>query len=657
MSNALNGFAADLRSEVLARAGSEDPGIPVTEAFTGYVIDELCAADVLEDANVAAYRLRGIEVHGYAMSDDGATLTLISAIHKQDRIPGKIYAVDVESATRRMLTFYRKAANGLAASLEESTAAFDLALAVQNSVGFIQRLRLMIITDAIAANRDVPKVSMDDLEVTVEVWDLTKIHRLATVGKPEETIDVDFVAEFGGPIPCLPVPTRSADYKVHLAVVPGSVLAEIYRVHGTRLLERNVRAYLQARGAVNKGIRQTILDEPERFLAYNNGITATVSEVKVVEMPGGGKGIAAITDLQIVNGGQTTASLHHLAHRDRERHRVDLEPIYVQAKFAEVPPETLDEMVPLISQYANSQNKVNTADFQANAPFHVEVEQQSRTVWATPRDGGRMTHWFYERARGQYSELLAKQLTPAKQREFRLENPGGQKFTKVDVARYEHSWDQYPHLVGRGSEKNFRLFTLELSKRGRFEVDAAYFKRLIAKAILFNATKKIVARYPGDFRSNVTAYTVSYVSHLTSRRIDLDAIWGAQDISPSLADMIDKACVKVREAIVSSANGRNVTEWCKKQECWLAVRSVDIRVPKAVERELTIDQAESWELNRSVIELLERSANPLPKSEILAGIGAEERVWNRLINGLLSSGHVVRIGDRRTATYCVATDQ
>jgi hypothetical protein len=657
LSRELDEFASNLRSEVLARASAEEPGIPVTEAFTEIVLDDLCAADVLDEANVAVYRARGVEVHGYARSDDGETLSLITAIHLQKTPPGKIYALEVENATRRLLTFYRKAATGLAASLEESTAAFDLALSVQESARSIRRLRLVIISDAIAVNRDVPKPSMGDLEVTVEVWDLTKIHRLATVGKPEETIDVNFVADFGGPIPCLPVPSNSADYKVHLAVVPGSVLAEVYRVHGTRLLERNVRAYLQARGAVNRGIRQTILDEPERFLAYNNGITATVSGVEVVDLPGGGKGIASITDLQIVNGGQTTASLHHLAHRDRERQRVDLGPIYVQAKFAEVPPETLDEMVPLISQYANSQNKVNTADFQANAPFHVELEQQSRTVWATPRDGGRMTHWFYERARGQYNELLAKQLTSAKQREFRLENPGGQKFTKVDVAIYEHSWDQYPHLVGLGREKNFRLFTLELSKRGRFVVDAGYFKRLIAKAILFNATKKIVARYPGDFKSNVTAYTVAYVSHLTSRRIDLDAIWAAQDISPALADLIDKACVKVRDAIVSGANGRNVTEWCKKEDCWSAVRAVEMRIPKAVERELAADQAESYELNRSVIELLERSATPLAKSDILAGIGAGERVWNRLINGLISSGHVVKIGDRRTATYCVATDQ
>ena len=113
----------------------------------------------------------------------------------------------------------------------------------------------------------------------------------------------------------------------------------------------------------------------------------------------------------------------------------------------------------------------------------------------------------------------------------------------------------------------------------------------------------------------------------------------------------------IHQAIIDSAGKRNVTEWCKKEDCWSAVRAVEMRIPKAVERELAADQAESYELNRSVIELLERSATPLAKSDILAGIGAGERVWNRLINGLISSGHVVKIGDRRTATYCVATDQ
>ena len=301
-----------------------------------------------------------------------------------------------------------------------------------------------------------------------------------------------------------------SDYQTILAVVPGDVLMDVYGEYGSRLLQLNVRSFLQARGKVNQGIRRTILDEPDRFLAYNNGISATASAVKLTSMPDGGLGIQSLDNLQIVNGGQTTASLYHAAVKDR----ANIDHIQVQMKLTVVEPDRLDEIVPLISRYANSQNKVNEADFSANHPFHVEIEKLSRTIWAPAADGTqRQTRWFYERARGQYQDALSRAGTPARQRQFKETHPAAQRFAKTDLAKFEMAWDRLPHLVSLGAQKCFREFTIRLTDRADQSVDQAYFANLIAKAILFRRTEKLVSTLQlGGYRANVVAYVVALLS-------------------------------------------------------------------------------------------------------------------------------------------------
>jgi hypothetical protein len=649
----LNQFAEDFRQEVLNRATQEEAELPVGEAFTEAMIEELCGAGVLDDGEVAPYRARGMEVSGYSLSEDGSALYLLVGIHKQMVPPPTVTSAEIETAVRRARTFFERALTDLATSLEESTAAFDMAVSIRDSAAHLNNLRVIVITDGLAVLRERPVELIDSLELSTDVWDLRRLHQLASSGRPQESIDVDFVGEFGAAIPCLPAPRGHADYAAHLAVIPGGVLAEVYDRYGSRLLERNVRAFLQARGKVNAGIRRTILDEPERFLAYNNGISATASGVEVVRLADGSHGIASVKDLQIVNGGQTTASLHHLSKRDRERAKVDLSDIYVQAKFTIVPSEKLDEIVPLISLYANSQNKVNLADFQANSPFHVAIEGLSRTIWAPAVSGEpRMTHWFYERARGQYQDAINREMTPARQREFKLVNPPRQKFTKTDLAKFENCWELHPHVVSQGAEKNFRFFTIELDKRGKFEVDRSYFESLAAKTILYKQTNKIVTDEAfGAYRANTVAYTVSYVSWLTQQRIDLDLIWRKQELSSALSDFLRVVCKEVREVLVDAPSNGNVTEWCKKAECWKEIRSLDIPIPKKLESELVIAKQELWRLNRFIIDALESADGPLGKWDVIEASGIPEGSWSRLIGGLVDQGRVVKTGKTRAATY------
>ena len=300
---------------------------------------------------------------------------------------------------------------------------------------------------------------LGDLSVSYDIWDLARFHRMSRSGTLSEPI----IAEFTDPLPCLAAPTTDENFSIFLAILSGPELARLYGQYGTRLLELNVRSFLQAKGAVNRGIRDTLLAEPERFLAYNNGITATASHVEFTPLRDGGRAIRRVHDLQIVNGGQTTASIHYSYVKDK----ADISGVFVQMKLTVIDDrQRLQEIVPEISKYSNTQNKVTLVDFSSNHPYHVAVEKVTRSLWAPAADGsGQDTRWFYERARGQYADALARERTPARQRAFKTIHPLSQKFTKSDVAKFEHSWAQLPHIVSLGAEKNFREFMIKLADK------------------------------------------------------------------------------------------------------------------------------------------------------------------------------------------------
>ena len=311
----------------------------------------------------------------------------------------------------------------------------------------------------------------------------------------------------------------------------------------------------------------------------------TAAEVKVVHLDDGRPAISRISDLQIVNGGQTTASLHYA----RVKNKGDLSDLVVQAKLSVVAMDKRDELVAQISVFANSQNRVNMADFTANDPFHVELERVARTVWAPPQgNNNHMTRWFYERARGQYADAHARERTPAKQREFKKIHPLNQKFTKTDLAKFENTWDQLPWLVACGAEKNFREFMLRLDKRGRFKPTPEYFEKLVAKAILFRSAEKLIGRQTlGGYRSQTVTYTLAKLFNATEQRIDLQPIWRAQVLPEAVVDAIEQLAPRVHATLLKAAGTRNISEFAKKEDCWKAVVDIDW-VPDAALRDCLI---------------------------------------------------------------------
>jgi hypothetical protein len=272
-----------------------------------------------------------------------------------------------------------------------------------------------------------------------------------------------------------------------------------------------------------------------------------------------------------VNGGQTTASLH----RAKKIDKADISGVFVPAKITILlKPEKLEEIVPKISLYANSQNKIDVADFSANHSFHIEIERLSASVWC-PGEQGR---WFYERARGQYQVAKSREGTiPAQKRRFDERTPTSRRFTKTDLAKYVNSWDQLPHVASRGSQKNFLAFTIEIQKRGKdWKPDETWYRELIAKAILFRQTTRIVRQeeFPA-YKANIVTYLIAYLACRSGAGLSLRQIWDNQKISVELESLLRSWAHKINEAITTSAGGRNVTEWCKKEECWEAIRKIN----------------------------------------------------------------------------------
>jgi hypothetical protein len=581
---ALTRYATDLQQELILEADIEGAEQMRSEVFTRRLIDVLIEAGEVEDAFPCHLRDkgRGIEVHGYGVDDDD-TLNLVGTIYRGEVPPPSITNTDVATAFRRLEALWERCRERPHhEQLEESSDAFDMALHIHQSASKVRRLRLFVVTDGRSAAARMTTSDDDGIEIRRGVWDIQRLHRLETSGQPREPIEIDFVKQFGTALPCLTAGTGQADYDAMLAVFPGAWLATIYHEYGARLLELNVRSFLQAAGKVNRGIRDTLRDEPERFLAYNNGISATASHVALVDLPGGGgQGIARIRDLQIVNGGQTTASIHRASLT-----KVDLGAVAVQAKVTVVAPDRLEEIVPLISRFANSQNKVTEADLSSNDPFHVELETLSRTVW-TPASGDalRQTRWFYERARGQYADAHSREGTPARQRAWKVTNPPAQKFAKTDIAKFENAWEQLPHEVSRGAQKNFTVFMAGLRDRP-IKPTVEYFHRLVAKAILWKRTERIVSEQKfGGYRANLVAYSIAKLSHATAQRLDLGRIWTEQALETGLeAALIDLSRITWGVLVEQAPPGANITEWAKQERCWRTMRDQQWRPPDMLEQ-------------------------------------------------------------------------
>ena len=529
------------------------------------------------------------KINGYALSENYETLDLFITVFKNTENISTTNKADVDTAINRSTRFLKNALNGYLEEIEESSQIFDLAQTLfrsQEVKEFLTRINIFILTDGDFKSEISPADKFRDWSVYHRIIDINYLHNLS------EKSHVPIEIEFDRPLPCIVADASNDEYQSYLAIISGSILAEIYEKYGSRLLEQNVRSFLQFSGKINKGIRNTIIKEPHFFLAFNNGIAATAESIELVFQLNGGQAIGKITDLQIVNGGQTTASIYHTWKKDK----ADISGISVQLKLSVVKNEVkFAEIVSRISEYANTQNKVSISDLSSNHPFHIGFEKLSRTIWAPPIDGqSTQTRWFYERARGSYKNAILKDgFTKSKKKAFEIKNPKNQLFSKEDLAKCQNAYQEVydgkklvitPHFVVRGNQKNYVQFVnYNLVKKP----DNIYFEDSIAKAILFRSAEKIYGVKPnsiGDMRFLTVPYSIAWLGYQTKYKLDLYKIWKNQDISEVLKELFYKILIAVEERIKKQAPGSLYLEWGKKEDAWLDLREQDFGIDLSILR-------------------------------------------------------------------------
>lgn len=575
----LEQYVQELSSEVNALAYTDDDGASKEDKFTEYIMETLAEAGETEGIRLCPYikenRFENVDlkINGYAIEDGFESVDLFIT-HYVDS--DSIYSVrkpEFDNLLKWSTKFLNAALKGHLDDIEPSTEAYGLAREIKKHREDFIRVNLFVISNG-NIPFDAPKTKIkgfDDLQININIWDLERLHRLSQSKYNREPIEIDFEHTLGVTIPCLEMPSDNDLYECYLAIVPGTALAALYKNYGTRLLESNVRAFLQQTGKVNRGIRDTIKEEPHMFLPYNNGLASTAMDVKT-DIINGQKVITAVEDFQIVNGGQTTASLFHTM----KKHKADLSEVFVQMKLTVIKDEDKkNEIVPFISRYANSQNKVSELDLTSNNAFLIKLEELSRTTYAVdPEDRNKQTIWFFERVKGQYKESLNKEPTLGKQKAFKLKYPTSQKILKSEVAKYMNIYKRLPYHVSKGAQKNYNFYLREAEQAYKKKKPTrVLWEDIVANAILFKSADRLFGRKNQDpigdtnIKSHTVAYTLSLLHELTDGKINLGSIWQQQRVDEDLERELKKGLIYVYQ-FFTSLNVLLISEAAKAEKTW-----------------------------------------------------------------------------------------
>jgi hypothetical protein len=597
----LEEFLADFNAAVAAAAHAEENFSAA--AFLEVAAERLAEAQEVVDLQPEHFEGTGsagrrLRLDGAVVDDaDGSLVLLVGDFRPGDEV-ARLTTGEAQRLFDAAKAFVEDAISGrLTKTLEESSEAYRTAQMVRRLLPTVSRVRFYLATNALMSDRikEFPPSKLGTIPVSYHIWDIARFMQAHLAVNGREDIVLDITRWIPGGLVSLRGGVTSEGFQTFVAILPGAAVAAIYMQYGSRLLEGNVRSFLSTRGGVNRGMRATLTQEPHHFLAFNNGLTTTAASVDLVSIDGVDR-IMGITDLQIVNGGQTTASLASFM---REVTAASLEGVFVQMKLVVVDPSAASDLAPDIAKYANSQNRISEADFFSNSPFHRRLEDLSRRLLApAPSGTGLDTRWFYERARGQYLNEKAKG-TAADKRKFEAQHPRNQVLVKTDVAKYLMSWEGRPQDVSLGAQKNFLKFAAVANaiwESKPDEVNELYFKMLVSKCILFNAVHKRISQQDwyqtGGYLANLTTYSVAKLAQVISqaapgKTLNWAAIWNNQAVSDPVLGQIDLISLQMNKVLVSPHRGiQNVSEWAKKEECWTQAKASDSELIVELRQEL-----------------------------------------------------------------------
>jgi hypothetical protein len=560
---------SDLASDDKLGGGGSFPELIFTDIVTSHMAD----VGMTFEPTVCHYNAKvgngTLRISGFSCSEDYTEIDFYISLY--DGVDEILSVTDGETkkAAEQCIRFLKMCVEGrLSDKMDKSSDAYELVLILEENYSMFDQIRIYVLTDRRAKTRQFQSRDIQGKTIKLEVMDIERLYNHWQEGRPRDELIVNFEDVIGSSLPCVWVPNQMGEYDYAMTAIPGEALRFLYEKYGPRILEANVRSFLSQTGKVNKGVRDTLRDQPERFMAYNNGIVIIADEVSFSKNESGMPGISWLKGLQIVNGGQTTASLYFTK---KKFPKTNLSQVRVPAKIIilrktdDVEEEAL---ISDISKYANSQNAVRQSDLSANKPFHVSVEKMAEITYC-PDGVGR---WFYERAAGSYKVMLEREgKTPAGIRKLKVDIPSYRKITKTDLAKYITAWKQRPDIVSFGGQKNFIAFMELIAMEGEDSsewLDAVKFKNIIAQVIIFKAAQKLIRKEYPAFQANITAYTVAIFSKKLGSKIDLQLIWRNQEVSSELLNQLLTWSREVQESLFTTSNGRMVSEWSKKNECW-----------------------------------------------------------------------------------------
>lgn len=595
-------FRKDFIEGVKAEAAATGEGS--SASFVSAFAQYLQEAEFLIDYTAAYFegtgkRNRKLRVDGYAYDEFDKTMSLIIADYDASEIERVLTRTQAGQLQERLSTFADHALNStLHREVEMSRPCSDLVDLLREKRKDIRKYQLLIFTTASisTAITILESADIDGIPSECQIWDINRLFKVCGSDMGRHIIEIDFKEYSERGIPCMEASgTETKDLKSYLCIIPGALLAEIYDKYGSGLLEGNVRSFLSTKVAVNKKIRTTILQCPERFFAYNNGISATAMDIQI-ESTSQGQFLVSARDFQIINGGQTTASLSNARFRDK----ADLSTIFVQMKMTVIEStleEEATELVQNISRSSNSQNKVSDADFFSTHPFHVRMERFSQRLYARAVGGlQHETKWFYERARGQYLQKQMR-MTAGEKKKFLLQNPKNQLITKTDLAKVRNTWNGLPHTVSRGAQTNFAEFAKTTSDEWEASDDGLvfnekYFQESVALIMIFRYSELMVTHQPWysqGYRANIVTYTIALMhmliqKHFPGMDLDLMNIWTRQNVPDAVANALTELSELVYDKLTDPQRGvENVTQWCKQEACWKSIQSIDYRISPEIE--------------------------------------------------------------------------
>jgi len=562
-------FYDNLQQQVISESQSRD--LIRQQAFFEIVNEELIeTAEITPNYEYAYYKKTGIEVSGYGY-DEGREILFLTV--------SEFFDDNIETLNKSLIAAkFNRLKGFLKLILEDKyqdivkNEVYDMAYEISNYINaeMVSKIRLFLITNGKATKnlKHINNEVINGIDIEFRVVDVDYLHQSFLLENSGGDINIDTH------IPCLKLESNNDEYFSYLGVVTGDQLVEMYENNGQKLFEQNVRTFLQFRGGVNKGLKDTIRNQPERFFAYNNGITATASEVEIESGI-----IKHLTGLQIVNGGQTTSSIYSCYKKDK----LDVGSISVQLKLSVIKDKHKhSDFVNKVSEYANTQNKINKADFFSNSPFHREFKDYSKRIMAPAVDGGqKKTRWYYERVRGEYLNDQAY-LTPSKKTQFLKDYPSIQKIEKTFISKSEISWLQMPSVVAKGVSYSFDKFAEVVTKKiedDNLSITEGYYKHVVARVIMFRALEKLISGsdwYDGGFRAQTVTYSMAYLSSVVSssgKYLNFDKIWELQALPSSIESILKDISQKVYFSITHPPEGSaNIAQWCKKEKCWNRIK-------------------------------------------------------------------------------------